>query len=573
MKEKKVIGYYVLDVKGNAGAEDMHREIEVPDRLTFAQLAYVLHVVLGYKTCGEVLYYSKRPKFVIYDYEDLDDDEPPLYEGTPYGMDMEYICDFFAHVRTMHFRYQEGEAPEKSREYTIKVKSYKAEKRYAVKVTKASGGMDTAEINRVLEERCRLNYRAYGRERFPSIWVRMEDGHYGVGARYREPFDINPKTSLPESVIEEIHRTFSVREEELLLRQILKDAVDQLPTANPPRLLDILSGFTKEELLTVLDNKEVDVKRGMPRIKLAELLTREMLAPGVLRRYYLLLSDHEVKTLRRYLKNPNGFKYREDKDDFTILFTACYIASTPTGAPAVAQDVAAALKELDTPAMQEERQRRSWLLTCLAAADFLYGVTPLSLLVELYEMGGHGSITKRELIRYIQEIPTEYTTGEIDHDRFISDSIAGEEAQIIIEMQEGKPFYVPASKEEIMEFSIGEGLQGEEETANVEKCFAAFGYEPDEVYDVMERTCWNFLSGAPVSFVLDSLKAEGYTDAMGKAEKRTLEHMLTRLYETTRSIANRGNTPLELQHAAEAKRTARQKTKSSKVVFLKDRKK
>ena len=573
MKEKKPIGYYVIEVRGR-GAASVRRVMEVPDQLTFAQLAYVLCVAFGLETHGVPVFYAKRPQFVIYNYVDDEDTDAPR-EGIPYPLNDAYLYDFLQHAKTLYFTYQSDNTPEEATEYTVKVRSYEEKKRYFVKLVKFSKELDAGladEINKHLEEKCRLNYRAFSVSPFHLLCEAMDEGKYGFGVRYKAPRKFYPN-ALPVSIILYIREAMEESKTDQRLREFLLDAVSNFPPAQPPKLHDILSGFSKEELLTVLDNKEVDVRRGMPRMRLAEILTETMMAPGALRRYYILLSDREVKTLRRYLRNQSRFHYDDERDVLSTLFTSCYIATTPTGEPALARDVAKMLKELDTPEIHAERERRHWLLTCIAAADFLYGVTPLSILSDLYDIGGYGKITKRELIRYIQEIPPEFVTGEIDHDRFISDGIAGEEEQIVLEMQENKPYYVPKSKAEVISYAKGQRLQGETELHNLEKFFGGFGYEPDELYEVIERTRWNFLSGAPVGYVLDFLDDEDYTYSMGKAERRTLAHLLTRLYETTRSIANRGNTPQELKEVAEAKQVVRRKAKSPKVVFLKDRKK
>lgn len=574
MKKKKPVGYYVIDVREKGDAASIRRVLEVPDQISFAQLAYVLCLAFGADMYGEPVFYSNRPQFVIYNYDSREDTIAPR-EGLPYELEREYICDFFQQVKTVYFTYRPDPTEDVVREFTLKVKLYEEGKRYFAKMVKASGEVDMdviRETNRLMEEQCRLNYRAFARGSFEDICRAMCAGRYGFGARYTAP-ETYSHNGLPKSVILSVRETMEEYETDRMLRELLRDAVANFSTAQPPTLLDILRGFSKEELLTVLDNKEIDVRRGIPRVKLAEILTEAMMEEGVLRRYYMLLSDIEMKTLRRYLKNQSRFTYDDDKDVLSILFASCYIATTPTGEPALAQDVARMLKALDTPENQEERRRRHWLFTCIAAADFLYGVTPLSVLSDLYAIGGYGKMTKKELVRWIEEIPPEFVTGEVDHDRFISDGIVGEEVQIILEMQENKPYYVPKSKEEVVSFAKGKQLQGETELNNLEKFFGGFDYEPDEIYEIMERTRWHFLSGAPVGFVMENLEDEDYTYSMGRAEKRTLENLLTRLYETTRSIANRGNTPQELKAATAAKQVVQKRVKTAKVVFLKDRKK
>ena len=92
----------------------------------------------------------------------------------------------------------------------------------------------------------------------------------------------------------------------------------------------------------------------------------------------------------------------------------------------------------------------------------------------------------------------------------------------------------------------------------------------------MRHIHWTLLAGAPVSFVRDMLKDDGYFDALTKEQDVTLRRLLNQLHDSTRSVANRGFTTNEIkerQQAARAKKEERKKASRQKVIFLKDRNK
>ena len=308
-------------------------------------------------------------------------------------------------------------------------------------------------------------------------------------------------------------------------------------------------------------------------------LTKKMLDPHVMEEYFLCLSDEEVFSLQQLLANLDDFE-EESEHNFETLSTAGYIAETPEFELVISRDVAAGFIPFAVDMGEElydKRRRRTWLINTILTANVLYSVTPLDILCRIYNQGGIGDLKPAELKKEMEKIPPEFIAGYWQRgDIFISEGLDEEEIRVILESQGDGDFYIPAT-EEIPLFAQGLALSD----PNDEQALGLFfhetlSYDEEETVEIMRHIHWTLLAGAPVSFVRDMLKDDGYFDALTKEQDVTLRRLLNRLHDSTRSVANRGFTTNEIkerQPEARAKKEERKKASRQKVVFLKDRNK
>jgi len=569
---------YVLKIVLRGQSSDVWRRVLVPEELTFSQLALVFNLAMGWERETEYSFLLPHKKMVITELPEGQSPNERLLEA-PEVYIRRYLeragafLYVYANRREMRFDVQREEIvdPWTGREPKVLEWSgaiFAADLLSdAAAAARSEADYDVDAVNEKLALWCRLNRRSYEQRTLAMLYDDMEAGKYGFFARMPKELSITGAYSP-----EERSAFLSV-----VMHRGLQKSKDEERV--PPTLRDMFAGFAKDELLSIAEQKGVEVRHGMRKKDVIELLTKKMLDPRVLENYVLCLSDEEILSLQKLLADPDVFE-EEPHDTLEVLSTAGYIAETPELVIVIARDVAEMLIPFAadmSEAFYEKRRRRLWLMNAILTANVLYSVTPLDVLCRVYNQGGIDTLQPEELKREIEKIPPEFIEGYWRRgDVFISEGLEEEEIQVILESQGDGDYYIPGT-EEIPLFAQGLALSDpEDEKATARFFHQTLSYDDEETVEIMRRIHWTFLAGAPVSFVRDMLKDDGYFDALTKEQDVMLRRLLNRLHDGTRSVANRGFTTNEIkeqQQAAQKKKEERRKAARSKVVFLRDRNK
>ena len=561
---------YRLEVILRGRGPELRRRILVPSELTFSQLALVLDLSIGWGTEWSSMYSLPDRDLVFTETEGVK--RRGMYDAA-----YSYIADYIEETEGFVYlcfteagekRYADvflekavelwkGRAPEVL-EWDG---SYPAQKNKGAKGKKSPCSM--AQANEYLASWCRIDRRRYDFRTKKEILEDVKAGKLGFFTRRRtgERAHMSPDSVVLGAV----------------MKQGIADASDE--ERMPPTLALMLEGFPKDELLTMAEGKGLAARQGTRKQALIEMLANHMLQPAVLENYFVCLGDAELLTVQRFFADPDRFADKAG-DSFEILSTAGYIAETLEGEAVMARETAEALLPLvagTSPELYEKRRRRSWLLDCVLAANVLYGVTPLEVLVRLYGQGNVGKLSPEELRKELQAVPPEFRAGSLRRGKaFVAAGIDEEEIAVILDEQGDGDFYIP-STQEIPIFARGDGLTQAEDNEALYSFFEEeLGYDEEETEDVMRRILWSFLAGAPVSFVRELLKGDGFLDGVKKEQDVMLRRLMNRMHDNTRSVANRGFTVNEIKERQREKRerkAQRKKTAQQKVVFLKDRNK
>ena len=218
----------------------------------------------------------------------------------------------------------------------------------------------------------------------------------------------------------------------------------------PPRLSEALATFTKDDLLLLADVWGFAVKRNLRKSDLVSYLTEQMLASGVLERYFLTLSDEEVSCLETAIKEGRHKIEEEDERSFMELiahavfiekdFDLCYV-------PLEIQQAYA--KTAGNPGFTARRQKLHWLLECLEAASNCYAVFPIRILQKMLAQKPGNQIYEDELLEEIAILP--HTAGNFTcEDGFLyAELCAGDLLDEMTASWKEKPdfYYLPTIEE------------------------------------------------------------------------------------------------------------------------------
>ena len=569
---------YVLDIVFRGPSQKISRRVLVPEELTFSQLAFVLNISLGWEKETDFSFLLPSKKIIVTELQPGKLPNERLQEASDaqlytYLADDRSFCYLYANRHEMIFDITLDEVIDPWGGRKPHVLDWAGACTAATALAKAppaenASEYDEEDVNCNLDQWCTIDRRRYEHRKLAEIYADIEAGKYGFsGYKARRP-SVAKAFSSPDAR----KAFFSI----MFHDSILKARDDE---RMPPTLQMMLSGFAKDELVSIAEQKGVDVRPGMRKQEIIRRLTKTMLDPRVMENYFLCLGDEELRSLRQLLAAPDTFE-EDSPHTFENLSEAGYIAETPDSDLVIARDVAKGFIPFiveDSDEFDMKRRQRTWLIDTLLAANILYSVTPVDILCSIYKQGGLGTLEPAELKQEVAKLPPEFLTGYwLRGDLFVSEDLEEEEINIILDSQGDAPFYIPGTAE-IPLFAQGLGLSArEDEEALIRFFHQTLYYDEEETAEIMQHLHWSFLAGAPVSFVRDMLNEDGYFDALTKEQDVTLRRLLNRLHDNTRSVSNRGFTPNEIKEQRQeerAKKAARKKAAREKVVFLKDRNK
>lgn len=569
---------YELKIALRGQSPEVWRRVLVPEELTFSQLALVFNLAMGWEKETVFSFLLPHKKMVITELSEEQAHGERLKEAA-----LVQICShleragaflyLYANRREMRHDVHLEKIVEPWSGRAPQVLEWSGARTAAAVLEGAKDAEDSVRydmdaVNEKLALWCRLDRRRYEDRPLTKLYEDMEAGRYGLSAYKYKMRSIEGANATPEA-----QKTFF----STVFHQRLQDTKDEERV--PPTLRDMFAGFAKEELLSIAEQKGIEVRHGMRKQDIIRQLTKQMLDPRVMEEYFLCLSDEEVLSLQQLLANLDDFE-EEPQHNFETLSTAGYIAETPEFELVISRDVAAGFIPFAVDMGEElydRRRRRTWLINTILTANVLYSVTPLDILCRIYNQGGIGDLKPAEIKKEMEKIPPEFLAGYWQRgDVFISEGLDEEEIRVILESQGDGDFYIPAT-EEIPLFAQGLALSDPNDEQSLGLFFhETLSYDEEETVEIMRHIHWTLLAGAPVSFVRDMLKDDGYFDALTKEQDVTLRRLLNRLHDSTRSVANRGFTTNEIkerQQAARAKKEERKKASRQKVIFLKDRNK
>lgn len=555
------------------------RRVVVPEELTFSQLAFVFNVAMGQDEKTSFSFLLEHKKILITELHIdqlpheklLDASKTQIYQYLEQAGSFVYV---YENRNEMRFDVQLEKVIDKWPQKAPQVLSGEGVcSAVSLPETTASesaraSDYDYGIINDKLSLWCCITRRRYERRTLQEICEDIKAGKYGF-------FAYKKNNNLADKPVA------SPKERKAFFEDFLRTGIQQAKNKERvlPSLQEMLAEFSKDEILSIAEQKGMDVRHGMKKQDIIMRLTKEMLKPCVMKNYFLCLHDEEVLSLQHLLADPDTFEERAI-NSLETLATASYIAETPSLDIVIARDVAEGF--ITFVAETEEdftmlRHCRTWLIDTILAANNLYSVTPLEILSRIYNQGGLGTLTPAEVKKEMAKIPPELLEGYWHRgDVFIAEGLGEEEIQMIVEAQGDGGYYIPATKD-IPLLAQGLLLSNQEDKEALANFFCkTLSYDKEETAEIMQHIHWSFLAGAPVSFVRDMLKNEGYFDDLKKEQDILLRRLLNRVHDNTRSVINRGFTANEIKEQrqkARADKQARKKAAREKVVFLKDRSK
>lgn len=327
------------------------------------------------------------------------------------------------------------------------------------------------------------------------------------------------------------------------LADLFKMSMNWKEDLSDSTLKDIFSDFEKADLVEIAKEKGVKGISGCNKDRLIEKLVDYMLQPAVMENYFFWQTDCEIAAFERAMQTGS------DNADVSIeslqnLYQAAYVGMLGDGTVTIPADVALMYKNLKGDEFHKKRKNLSYLLCCVRAAGLLYGIMPVSVLMDMLKTNPEVHLTEAEAIDAVKNMPAEYrefvVAGQrIYHRELYPDdrglfAAQGNKKYYIPTMDEiitlGTKGYLPENKELrklVSYFNIRMGVSEEqaEMAANFIQTAISGDCEMQDVFDILENM------EIPIN---------------NEKQLNEVVKLIHDVWNNTRMLLNRGFTPKEL---------------------------
>lgn len=311
-------------------------------------------------------------------------------------------------------------------------------------------------------------------------------------------------------------------------------------------LADIYRFYDKESITELAKRHGM---AGCSRLKKEELIRKTaeyLLSPEVMRRYFLCARDVEIRLFEQVLSGDNRISY-EDEEDMEYLYAGGYVTEgQQPGLYYAAEDVEQAYEALSTEEFQAERARISKIGDCLCAANALYAVTPVSVVLDTFNLYETKKLTEGELLQAYEKLHGVRPLVELIDGKFVDCVLAEQETyEELYGRQRKVPYYIPSPIEIRFMADNGGFLMGKELQKFGEFLTAKLNVEDRTIPFVLRDVQSAISVGADLQTVIDALAEYGIVFREEKQLEEFTSHIMD-VWNNTRMVLNRGYTPYEM---------------------------
>ena len=400
---------------------------------------------------------------------------------------------------------------------------------------------DINKVNEVLKERFFYQWgKAEQRSQY-KIYKDHERGRFGLKATKKDENLEKEMTNFQKQKME----NFALAMERMLKEDIFNKELDNVwqEKIHLDCLKDMLSDFTKEELLETAKEKGMKGISKSNKKALVEKIAQFMLQPEIMESYFSYLLDREVEDFEKLIKELDNQEALELKY-LSKLYDSSYIGMLEDGIYGVSKDVIERYQTINTKEFEKKRKRKSYFLACLRAASILYGIVPVKIVLEMIKTNPKIKMTEQEIYEEFEQLPFEYNEYVLAGDKIYFEPLYPDDKGLLT-VQEGKEYYIPTVQEIIDLGALGCLPNQKEFKKLVYFMKNQLGLLEEEAGWIVTIVQAKIFGSCDINEIFEYLEEEQlYIENQWQMEK--LAELVIDLWNHTRMVTNRGFTPDEL---------------------------
>lgn len=316
---------------------------------------------------------------------------------------------------------------------------------------------------------------------------------------------------------------------------------------SPVRLAEAYESYDKNSIMEIAKRHGMS---GYSKYKKEELIRHtieHLLDREEMRRYFLCVRDSELKLFEKAAAG-NCRLSSSESEELDYLYAGGYVVSQPgeSGSFLVTEEVAKAYGDLNTPDFQEERARISRIGDYFRAANYLYVITPPSVILETFNKYEEKKLTLDELIQAYELFQSCRPLVEYVDGSFADSGLFHQKRFIELRrLQKKVPYYIPA-RQEIRSMAEHKGILMTEELSRLSSFLTERLNVPAEgLLDLLYQVQTEIRLGGKRSEVMAVFEAQGISFESEELAK-TFAGIINDVWNYSRLVLNRGHKPHEM---------------------------
>lgn len=307
----------------------------------------------------------------------------------------------------------------------------------------------------------------------------------------------------------------------------------------------ILSCYSREDLGVIANRQNI---RGASKLKKTELigrLTRKILDESAAAEYWMCLYDDELEIYERAMNDTVAAKPQEF-DSCVYLGSGGYLFLNGEFIIEIPEEIKDLYRKVNTKEYRQARLRFQMIRSYIQAAVSLYGYIPLAELERIINSQNEKKADRGELITAYQKMDERDGAVVFMDSSFIDRSAYRSRGYVkLLELQSGKPYYVP-EKEEFLKYANPGYFEETPEYLD----FKRFLIEEAQIEEaVAEAACeqlhYLVMTGSDLAGLMEELEIQEIW-FKSRAQLLKAREKAAALCGSTRLIQNRGYTRNEL---------------------------
>ena len=305
---------------------------------------------------------------------------------------------------------------------------------------------------------------------------------------------------------------------------------------------DMLRSFKKPDLLNLAKAIGVTGVSGYRKEQLIDKIVDYLLFPTVMYHRLSVLSEQEMAMFRDLLERDIEID-DEVGNVAPALVKTLYLSMADDEHISLMPGVKESYQRFAHDKFELNRKKVSWLYKCLEFASSFYGLTPIDILLQMYNQKPGLRISQDELLRLFNQIPGDMVRNAFDAGLFWFLEYSEEEMENLLDEQEGKDFFIPTHKQ--VEFYHEHGFFDESAYHKIRMYLAkATKLSFDEISEVLSDLFHFLYMEEDLAEIMNYMSE--VVELEGVAAARELGKLINDAHNDTRMLENRGYTPNEM---------------------------
>ena len=313
-------------------------------------------------------------------------------------------------------------------------------------------------------------------------------------------------------------------------------------------LKDVFSNYTKENMVTIAKLHGFSRYSKFKKKELAEWLANHLLDTVYMKQMLESVTRDEIQHFEAAM---NGCELISEELVSESLFLCTYGAyNSYLGTLQVPKDVKEKYQKIFTPDFRKSLEK-DWRLTDYCdSAVYLYGIVPVSKLVDIYQHYEGEMITEDAIYAMAEKFDGGIGGGVLQGDMLMEDQFLEQDfCRAVLKDQKDIPYYMPKDKEEFLMYGEKECQEPDGHTERFSEYLQErYGMEDYEAlmvfYEIQEAVRANYQIPVLMEILRDIL-GDFHKNLNGAKKIKEAEDQLKNLQNYTRAIRYRGHTRKE----------------------------